>query len=191
MLLIETQVYNPVMETPEYSLNGPFPLAGFWIRNFARAGILFPIFFMLLPYAITESWLISVPIGLLLGFLVESFIGSKIGASIGEFIFMLKVVDIRTGEKATFTQHFRRNFFLGVQSLVFYLIFGVLSFVIYKVSGINFIEFFQTFGLQLPFLAMLGSPYKQTLYDLSAGVIVVNTSPFYHPRYPLQILPDE
>ncbi|MEN9389849.1 MAG: hypothetical protein RLY61_933, partial [Candidatus Parcubacteria bacterium] len=61
----------------------------------------------------------------------------------------------------------------------------------YKVSGINFIEFFQTFGLQLPFLAMLGSPYKQTLYDLSAGVIVVNTSPFYHPRYPLQILPDE
>jgi uncharacterized RDD family membrane protein YckC len=179
------------MEAPEYSLNGPFPLAGFWIRIFSRLGIAFPAFFILLPYSVTQSLVVSVPLGLLLGILVDSFIGSKIGASLGEFIFMLKVVDIRTGEKASFTQHFRRNLFLYVQSLVFSLIFGLLAFIIYKIIGFNFIRFFQTFGLNLPFLVMLGSPYKQALYDLSAGVIVVNTSPYYHPRYPLQILPQE
>jgi uncharacterized RDD family membrane protein YckC len=179
------------MDTPEYNLNGPFPLASFWIRLFGRAGILFPLFFIILSNVVTNSFLLSVPLGYILGSTVESYIGSKMGASLGEFILMLKVVDIKTGLKADFQQHFRRNFFLGIQSGVFYLLFGFLGFVLYKIAGVNFIGFFKTFGLQLPFLAMLVSPYKQTLYDISAGVIVVNTSPYYHPRYPLQILPQE
>lgn len=178
------------METPEYSLSGPFPLADFWIRFFARLGLLFPAFFTVLPYAATDSFL-AVPLGFLFGCVVEAFIGSKIGATIGEFIFMLKVVDIRTGEKANFTQHFRRNFFLGVHTLVSYLIVVFIGLVISKIVGFNSIRLFEFLGLSFPLITMLGSPYKQALYDLSAGVIVVNTSPFYHPRYPLQILPEE
>jgi hypothetical protein len=179
------------METPEYSLNGPFPLASFWVRLFARSSYYFiaPIGGLLL--FITDSTLLSLLLGFIFGSLVDAYVGAKLGAPLGEFIFMLKTVDIKTGVKADTKQLFRRNIFQGIQGSVFFIIFGFIGYIVYKVTGSSFIDILKNIGLHIPFLAMLGSPYKQALYDLSAGVIVVNTSPFYHPRYPLQILPEE
>ncbi len=179
------------MDAHEVSLSGPFPLASFWIRLFGRAGFLFIGLFIAHMYVFTDYLLLNVLLGFVLGSLVDAYIGAKLGAPLGEFIFMLKTVDIKTGEKAEFKQLFRRNIFLGIQSTVFYVLFSFLGYVVYKVTGSNFKDVFRTFGLLMPFLAMLGSPYKQALYDLSSGVIVVNTAPYYHPRYPLQILPEE
>lgn len=179
------------MDTQEVSLNGPFPLASFWIRLFGRAGYLFIALFVVLVYLLTRSFLLSYLLGFVLGSAMDSYVGSKLGAPLGEFILMLKTVDIKTGEKADFNQLFRRRIFLGSQSIVFYLISGLVGYLVYKISGLNYVTLFKSFGLQIPFLALLLSPYKQTLYDMASGVIVVNTSPYYHPRYPLQILPQE
>lgn len=199
LLPIETWVYNAYMDAHEVSLNGPFPLAGFWTRWFARIGeaLSFPIIFIfILPVVyvtslVTESATILLVACYVCGSVIDSYIGSKIGAPLGEFAFLLKTVSIRTGEKATFKQLFRRRVFYAIQVAIFSFLLGLLAYVLYRVTGLNFIDQFRGFGLLLPQLAMLGSPYKQTLYDMASGVIVVNTSPYYHPRYPLQVLPQE
>lgn len=176
------------MESQEHSLDGPFPIASFWIRLFGS--IDYGTFFAYGLFNTLSGFNYLAFIGAVVVVAsVEAFIGSKLGAPLGEFIFMLKTVDIRTGEKASFKQLLRRLAFAVIQNSIFYVLFGILGFLFFKLSGLNYINVFQWFGYMIPFLTMLISPYKQALYDIASGITVINTSPYYRPRYPIKVKP--